>query len=608
VRGPSARILDAGHNGHSHFFFLPPIVPQPTFTGAFSPDVSPTVEIARLGVNGCTAGTVRTFSGSQVQVSLTDEHYLVSWRTDLDNLDPLCTYRIRVLLGVTELGFADVDVVNAGRELKNVNTNEFIPLLDDRTLPIKFRVEVGGCGTGADCGEGTALPGENTTIVTESGDAGIFIPAGAVDQPVTIIIESVDNRPCIPGLVGQTFEGRPGAAANSCYEFRTDPPLSEITETGRFNTPVIVGICVDLAPLTPAQRLKLQIFQFHAGASPELRPLPNVPAPFLECDPQVPGTIGLRKGGLLDLAGRSLRSLVRPLASLVSPQPLFATTRMMTFDLGAGGATDFLSTFTWGLVTTMAKNAGDGQSAIVGNPVAIPPSVIFTDSTGAPVDSVPVTFSVGSGGGTVTGASVLSGPDGVATVGSWTLGATPGTNTLIASAPAGSAVVNSPQTFTASGVVPVTLIDCGAGVGGDQIDRGFYVPSFPGTRLDRVTLYLSARTADTYTVSLTARSGAYDGAVLGTASATVALTANDQASVATTFTFPSPAIRDPLVTFTIARTGGAAADLFYAVPGALPTGDPSCPVVETEGTTPPLDTFRRQGVHVKIEGGTFVIP
>lgn len=31
------------------------------------------------------------------------------------------------------------------------------------------------------------------------------------------------------------------------------------------------------------------------------------------------------------------------------------------------------------------------------------------------------------------------------------------------------------------------LIDCGAGTGGDLIERGFYVPSFPGTRLDRVT-------------------------------------------------------------------------------------------------------------------------
>ncbi|MBM4184497.1 MAG: hypothetical protein FJ207_09745 [Gemmatimonadetes bacterium] len=38
-------------------------------------------------------------------------------------------------------------MVNSGRELKNVITNEYIPLLDGRTLPIKFRPEQGFLGT-----------------------------------------------------------------------------------------------------------------------------------------------------------------------------------------------------------------------------------------------------------------------------------------------------------------------------------------------------------------------------------------------------------------------------------------------------------------------------
>ena len=46
---------------------------------------------------------------------------------------------------------------------------------------------------------------------------------------------------------------------------------------------------------------------------------------------------------------------------------------------------------------------------------------------------VVVTFTVTSGGGVVTDGSIATNPDGTARVGSWTLGTTPGLNTLMAS-------------------------------------------------------------------------------------------------------------------------------------------------------------------------------
>jgi hypothetical protein len=101
----------------------------------------------------------------------------------------------------------------------------------------------------------------------------------------------------------------------------------------------------------------------------------------------------------------------------------------------------------------MAKRAGDLQTAAVGTAVATPPSVIFTDSTGAPVDSVPVTFSVVGAGGTVTDAVTMSGRGGVpgvAQVGSWTLGSV-GLDSLIASAPESSTVTPTQVLFTATG-------------------------------------------------------------------------------------------------------------------------------------------------------------
>ena len=96
---------------------------------------------------------------------------------------------------------------------------------------------------------------------------------------------------------------------------------------------------------------------------------------------------------------------------------------------------------------TIAIDTGDGQSANVGTAVPIPPSVKVTDSAGTPVAGVPVTFAVASGGGSITGGSTTTNASGIATVGSWTLGASPGANTLTATSPG---LTGSPVTFTAT--------------------------------------------------------------------------------------------------------------------------------------------------------------
>jgi hypothetical protein len=100
---------------------------------------------------------------------------------------------------------------------------------------------------------------------------------------------------------------------------------------------------------------------------------------------------------------------------------------------GTLGTVSFTATGTVGAAASVAKNAGDNQSAVAGTPVAIPPSVIVRDAVGNPRAGVAVTFAVASGGGSITGASATTGADGVAAVGSWTLGAI-GLNTLTATA------------------------------------------------------------------------------------------------------------------------------------------------------------------------------
>jgi hypothetical protein len=90
------------------------------------------------------------------------------------------------------------------------------------------------------------------------------------------------------------------------------------------------------------------------------------------------------------------------------------------------------ATFPAGPPTTIAINAGNNQSALAGSTLSTNPSVIVTDADGIPVSGVGVTFNVASGGGSRTGGSQTTSAQGIATVGSWTLGAAPGTNTLTA--------------------------------------------------------------------------------------------------------------------------------------------------------------------------------
>ncbi len=114
----------------------------------------------------------------------------------------------------------------------------------------------------------------------------------------------------------------------------------------------------------------------------------------------------------------------------------------------SGSPVGFTATGTAGAATTIALNAGNGQSAPVGTAVAVPPAVLVTDGFGNPKSGVAVTFAVTGGGGSVTGGVATSNTSGIATVGSWTLGAVAGANSLTATA---AGLIGSPVGFTATG-------------------------------------------------------------------------------------------------------------------------------------------------------------
>ncbi|MBI3791112.1 MAG: hypothetical protein HY275_09575 [Gemmatimonadetes bacterium] len=97
-----------------------------------------------------------------------------------------------------------------------------------------------------------------------------------------------------------------------------------------------------------------------------------------------------------------------------------------------GGPVQLAATATPAGPKQILVNGGSGQQAPVGTVVAVPPSVVVKDSLGNAVPGVPVTFTSFPGNGTITGGSATTDSLGVARVGSWTLAATPGVDTLVA--------------------------------------------------------------------------------------------------------------------------------------------------------------------------------
>ncbi len=111
---------------------------------------------------------------------------------------------------------------------------------------------------------------------------------------------------------------------------------------------------------------------------------------------------------------------------------------------GAGSVV-FSATGTSGTAASMAISAGNNQRAQVSKAVAIAPTVVVRDQLGNAVAGTVVTFTATVGGGTVVAARQTTDASGLASVGAWFLGDTPGTNTLVASATGLTAV-----TFTAA--------------------------------------------------------------------------------------------------------------------------------------------------------------
>jgi len=242
-----------------------------------------------------------------------------------------------------------------------------------------------------------------------------------------------------------------------CYRYEVNPTASierlaprqviegEIHNSYRFQTDVIVGMCVEVGNLTPGQQARLDLFRFDPVAG-TVNTLPDAPARFLPCDPHFGTTPPVGASGVLL---RGWRVVMNGLRVLVGARTAYASTAVV--HVGLGGSSCCTSYFTWGLPGVLSPNLPDTVFvAPVGATVVTP--VVVKDSGGSPMAGALVTFAAASG--TIIGANpVTTGTDGIAQV-SWQLPSTPGLSTLTASTPGAA---ESPRHFLATGTVPIQV-------------------------------------------------------------------------------------------------------------------------------------------------------
>src|SRR5579862_8920246 len=108
--------------------------------------------------------------------------------------------------------------------------------------------------------------------------------------------------------------------------------------------------------------------------------------------------------------------------------------------------------------------AGNNQVGTVGQVAPVVPSVIVRDNQHNALADAPLTVTVSSGGGSITGVPATTAATGATPLGQWTLGSTPGTNLLTVTS--GGATSDIVATGLVGSAAKLVLKSGGAGLVG----------------------------------------------------------------------------------------------------------------------------------------------
>ena len=125
---PRALIVDGRNGGAGGFYFLPPLAPLVSYPGTFDPTRSPVVEVCAMTGSVCGSPVARFITGGTgadvLRADTVNKHYIVPLRTSQWPFSIGTTYRIRVLEGSLELGFAEVVVVKKESDARSLPAGE----------------------------------------------------------------------------------------------------------------------------------------------------------------------------------------------------------------------------------------------------------------------------------------------------------------------------------------------------------------------------------------------------------------------------------------------------------------------------------------------------
>ncbi len=286
------------------------------------------------------------------------------------------------------------------------------------------------------------------------------ITAGAIfGDPVTVTVEDLLGNvvTSFTGSVSIGLAANPGAAtlggtksANAVAGVAT---FSSLTVNRPGSGYTLAASATGLTPATSASfdvgAGAAAILQVIAGAGQSASPHSALPTPITVRVTDIAGngvagstvTFAVVTGGgslsvssgVSDNFGRV--QTVWTLGATAGSQSISATSAGL-----AGSPLTIVATATGVSSGSMTVFGGNNQFAVANTAVLTPPSVIVRDASNNPVSGVAVTFTAGAGSSITGPATVTSGGNGVASVGSWTLGST-GSFTLTASASGYSNVV-----------------------------------------------------------------------------------------------------------------------------------------------------------------------
>jgi hypothetical protein len=203
---PAFIIQDGGHGGNAHFFFLPPLVPRPNYSGTPDGTLEPEVTVCELTSGGSCGPILVRFTTApggtildQVRYDRFTGSYYVVWDTRKClagpcALDPAKRYRLKVSVAGAELGWADLDVVAKLRELTGVDWGTDVGVVRELPLPIRLRIEQGGIAV-INIHEAIAVNDDAPTIAAT--DAPPAIPP-TVEIAVAEQISILDGASVLP--------------------------------------------------------------------------------------------------------------------------------------------------------------------------------------------------------------------------------------------------------------------------------------------------------------------------------------------------------------------------------------------------------------------------